>query len=117
VRTPPFFCAALAAVVVTGCSMYGGGPLDESSPGVVRNASTPVAQAQSLVRPGASTKAEVTSALGPANVIRFDSGWEVWVYRWLGADRTARSATELVVLFDPSGTVRKTRVRAGASGG
>ena len=48
-----------------------------------------------------------------AIVIPFDSGYEVWVYRWPGADRTPRAATELVLLFEPSGLVKKQRVRPG----
>jgi len=62
---------------------------------------------------GTSTKADVSSALGEAIVIPFDSGYEVWVYRWAGPDGTTRSASELVVLFDPSGRVTKLRVRPG----
>jgi hypothetical protein len=75
------------------------------------NAPAPSA-AQSSVAVG-STKAQVSAALGRANVIHFDSGWEVWVYRWPGADRSTRSATELVVLFDATGLVKKSRVRPG----
>jgi hypothetical protein len=62
---------------------------------------------------GKSTKADVSSALGRAVVVSFDSGYEVWVYRWAGSDRTARAATELVVLFAPSGLVTKVRLRPG----
>ena len=85
-------------------------------PGSVR---TPTGQslapqaAMDMIAVGKSTKAEVSSALGKAIVIPFDSGYEVWVYRWAGADRTTRAATELVVLFEPSGLVAKVRVRPG----
>lgn len=106
--------AALAlCAVLAGCAMYGGGSLDESSPGVLRGSPAAAAQAQALVRPGVSTKAEVAAALGRANAIPFDSGYEVWVYRWLGADRTPRAATELVILFDRAGVARKARIRPG----
>ena len=108
-------CAAAIAATLAGCGLYGGGPLDENAPGVVRAGGPPATQALSTVRPGASTKAEVASALGRANVITFDSGYEVWVYRWLGADRTPRGATELVILFDRAGVARKARVRPGYS--
>lgn len=64
---------------------------------------------------GQSRKAEVAAALGPAIVISFDSGYEVWVYRWPGADRTPRAATELVLLFDPAGVLTKARVRPGVA--
>ena len=62
---------------------------------------------------GKSSKADVSSALGRATVISFDSGYEVWVYRWAAADRTTRAASELVVLFEPSGLATKVRVRPG----
>jgi hypothetical protein len=43
--------------------------------------------------------------------VQFDSGWDVWAYRWRGKQRTTRGDTELVVLFGPDGVVRKTRIR------
>jgi hypothetical protein len=71
------------------------------------------AGAASIV-PGRTTREQLATVLGPASVVRFDSGFEVWVYR----SRTAanqRAATgggaELVVLVDPSGVVKKSRVR------
>lgn len=64
---------------------------------------------------GRSTKADVREALGPAIVIPFDSGHEVWVYRWPGPDKTPRGATELVLLFDPAGVAAKARVRPGVA--
>jgi len=66
-----------------------------------------------MIAIGRSRKADVSSALGTAIVIPFDSGYEVWVYRWTGTDKTPRSATELVVLFGTSGLVTKARVRPG----
>ncbi|HEX6706798.1 MAG TPA: hypothetical protein VF169_18715 [Albitalea sp.] len=66
-----------------------------------------------MIAIGKSTKGDVSSALGKAIVIPFDSGYEVWVYRWGGADRTTRGATELVVLFGPSGVATKVRMRPG----
>jgi hypothetical protein len=66
-----------------------------------------------MIAIGKSTKADVAAALGPAIAIPFDSGYEVWVYRWPGADRTPRAATELVVLFEPSGLATKLRLRPG----
>jgi hypothetical protein len=52
---------------------------------------------------GSSTKPDVRAQLGPANVISFDSGFEVWVYSAPGA--------EFVILFTPAGIVKKTRTR------
>jgi hypothetical protein len=44
-------------------------------------------------------------------VIPFDSGNAVAVWRWPGRDRSPRSATELVVLLEPSGVVARVRLR------
>ena len=62
---------------------------------------------------GTSTKADVSAALGTAIVVPFDSGYEVWVYRWSGPDRTTRGATEMAVLFEPAGVATKARLRPG----
>jgi hypothetical protein len=52
---------------------------------------------------GRSTKSDVRAALGEGTVLDFESGYEVWVYR--------QPAHELVLLFEPSGTLSNTRVR------
>jgi hypothetical protein len=56
---------------------------------------------------GKSTKADVRAALGEAVVVDFASGYEVWVYR----AKSAPPGAELVLLFEPSGILVKTRVR------
>jgi hypothetical protein len=104
---------ACMAILFSGCAMRLGSPLDEHSPGVRPGNGAQAAAAQARLRAG-STKGEVSAALGRANVVTFDSGWEVWVYRWPGADGSTRSATELVVLFDAAGVLRKSRIRTGA---
>jgi hypothetical protein len=105
--------AALSVACALLCGCAGGAAVSENGPGMMRaGGPSPQAASQSIAM-GRSTKAEVAAALGKAAVVRFDSGYEVWVYRWPGPDRASRSATELVVLFDPSGTVKKTRVRPG----
>ena len=48
-------------------------------------------------------KSEVRGAYGPASALRFDTGYEVWSYRY--------GKTEFSVLFAPSGVVEKTRLR------
>lgn len=53
---------------------------------------------------GTSTKADARAALGPATVIDFDSGYEVWVYRERLGDKPP---AEFVLLFDPSGILKK----------
>ena len=61
---------------------------------------------------GKSTKADVAAALGRAGAtLAFDSGYEVWVYRIMPVRVDKQTAGELVVLFAPSGTLAKTRVR------
>lgn len=109
----PAACLA-ACIAVAGCAPFGG-RLDASMPGVMGGGAPAPAAARAAVHPGQSTKADVTAALGPATVVAFDSGWEVWVYRWPGAGPLARDATELVLLFDPAGVARKARLRAGST--
>jgi len=50
---------------------------------------------------GESTKADALALLGEGVVVDFPSGYEVWVYR----------EPEVVLLFEPSGILTKTRVR------
>lgn len=104
---------AVACLGLAGCAMPGLRPDGAGSARTPAGQSLAPQAALSRVVPGASSKATVAAALGPAIVIPFDSGYEVWVYRWPGADRTARAATELVVLFAPSGLASKVRLRPG----
>ena len=60
---------------------------------------------------GRSTKADVRAALGEGTVVNFDSGYEVWVYRQPAVEKPPAPAGELVLLFEPSGILSKTRVR------
>jgi len=60
---------------------------------------------------GRSTKADVRAALGEGTVVNFDSGYEVWVYRQPAVEKPPTPAAELVLLFEPSGILSKTRVR------
>lgn len=64
---------------------------------------------------GKTTQAEVVAALGPATEIQFDSGYAVWVYRVRAAEPDADRA-EFVILFAPSGVVKKTRLRPAYAG-
>ena len=59
---------------------------------------------------GKTTKAEALATLGPATVVKFDSGFEVWVYRDKSPE-TKAAPGEFVILFAPSGVVKKTRLR------
>lgn len=114
-------CAWLA-----GCALPGASP-DASTAAERSRATVSAHNAWDAITIGKSTKADVLAALGKTQVIRFDSGFEVWVYRYQGdaqakaspAQRSepAASATgapgnaEFVVLFAPSGVVAKTRIR------
>ena len=105
--------AALAACVfAAGCGTFGGDKVEADAPGVMQPGSLGPAAAQAVVHPG-SSRAEVVAALGPGNGVAFVTGWEVWVYRKPNADPSARAATELVILLDKSGVVRKVRMRPG----
>jgi hypothetical protein len=106
--------AALAGALVaavTGCALPVAGPLviekPESSalaPGVS------VQAARDAVVVGQSTRAQVAAALGPATIVRFDSGYEVWVYRTGATAGGADSPSEFVILFAPDGIAKKTRI-------
>ena len=111
-------CIAAFAVCLAATGCVATGTLDPApdGPGSARTPageSPPPQTAMNLVVLGKSTKADVAAALGSAIVIAFDSGFEVWVYRWRGADKTTRAATELVLLFDPNGLATKLRLRPG----
>lgn len=105
----PIACVLIA--LLAGCA--GTGSLREDAPGLIQAVGVTPQAARDAITLGSSTKADVVGALGKAIVIRFDSGYEVWVYRWRGAQPTTRAATELVLLFEPSGLVKKARIRPG----
>ena len=65
--------------------------------------------ASDVIAIGIATKADVIAALGGATVVKFDSGFEVWVYR-AKSPETAAAKAEFVILFAPSGIVKKTRI-------
>ena len=82
---------------------------------------------QSTIAVGKSTKADVIATLGKSMFVPFDSGFEVWAYRFKDPSQEtppARSKdppkpppreTELVVLFAPSGIATKTRMGLAAA--
>ena len=123
----------LAAAVVTGglvgCATQARVSSGAGSEGSSRYGSAAeVARAAESLRGG--TAGDVVAALGSTTVIRFDSGYEVWVYRYVDAaprkqahspdgaparpDKAERDEPpfELVMLFTPSGVVAKVRVRS-----
>ena len=64
---------------------------------------------------GKTSQAEAMAVLGPATDIQFDSGYAVWVYRAKVKESDADRA-EFVILFEPSGVVKKTRIRPSYAG-
>ena len=103
--------------IVAACALMGGCALLQPIPESVESAPLGPAEirsaqaAQDTVTIGRSTKAEVRAALGEAIVVAFDSGYEVWVYRERLREKMPPPATELVLLFEPSGVLTKTRTR------
>ena len=63
------------------------------------------------VIPGRTTKDELLATFGPTRHVRFDSGYEAWVYQ---SPAGAGTFAEFVILIDPRGVVKKTRQRAPA---
>lgn len=70
-----------------------------------------LAERSASLTAGTSTKSDVRAALGEGTVVNFDSGYEVWVYRQPAVEKPPRPAGELVLLFEPSGVLSKTRIR------
>ena len=102
----------LAAALLGGCAWGPGLLLSGGGEERVRfrDPALTVPAAAQLVAPGRTSRQELLDRLGPAETVRFDTGYEVWVYRARGA-RDPRSVPELVVLIDPAGVVRKVRER------
>lgn len=102
------WCAS--CIGLAGCAgPWGWGDSQHNGP-VFRDPKMSLQEAQDIIVPGKFTKADVTMALGNAAVITFDSGFEVWVYR-VKSGETAITKAEFVILFAPSGVVKKTRIR------
>ena len=81
-----------------------------------------------VLQRGVSTKADVVRTFGNAKINKFDSGYEVWTYRYTEvtpkmqslipivgavAGGSNKHTRELVILFNPAGVVTKLRVRDG----
>ena len=75
-----------------------------------RDSNLSMQSAGEAIVPGKTNRAEVIAALGKATVVKFNSGFEVWVYRGK-ANTSAAGRSEFVILFAPSGIVKKTRIR------
>jgi hypothetical protein len=120
-----FVCAFCACVA--GCAATGTTSVTGTAATLMRAKTITARDARDAIVIGKSTKSDVLAALGNTVVIRFDSGFEIWVYQYSG-DTTAKAngverieyagsgngtlgKTEFVVLFAPSGVVTKTRIR------
>ena len=97
-KAPLILCAALLA----GCATQNAAP-----PG----AQVAAERLQQTVVAGQTTKAQLLAAFGPTKNVRFDSGFEAWVYQ---SPAGGGQFAEFVVLIDPAGVVAKTRTRAPA---
>ncbi len=95
---------------LAGCAGPAGlfGPDAKAAP--FRDPGMSMQSAKDLIVIGEATRADVMAALGPATVVKFDSGFEVWVYRAKSPESKVGSA-EFVLLFAPSGIVKKARLR------
>jgi hypothetical protein len=105
-------CAALAACAAPGPS----GNAPPAGP-TFAEPGLGVEAAAARVVPGRSTRQEVQAALGPAETLRFETGWEAWVYRGKDERGQAADGAELVLLFEPGGVLQKARVRRATSPG
>ena len=93
-----------------GCASYFELFKSENTAPPFREQALSMPAAGNRITAGKTTKADVRATLGEAKVITFDSGFEVWVYKGrYAADVPAQA--EFVVLFAPSGVVKKFRMR------
>jgi hypothetical protein len=100
--------------LLAACALLGGCALTQPPP---KPAPAPLGPGEILSAPaaedalsiGKTTKTDVRAALGEAVVVDFPSGYEVWVYRERRPEQPPGG--ELVLLFEPSGILVKTRVR------
>lgn len=67
----------------------------------------PLASLEQRIVAGQTTREQARALAEPAQRIAFASGYEAWLYHF----PAGAAAGEFVVLFDPSGVVRKTRQR------
>lgn len=104
-----------AALLLAGCAAPWGGEQEAAAP-PFRDPALTVERAAQAITVGQSEKREVEARLGPAERLAFASGYEVWVYRAPAQrrprqERQEADRPELVILFDPRGTVSKLRAR------
>lgn len=98
--------ALIACALLAGCVAQHK-PIDRP---LARGELASALAAQSILAIGKSSKADVSAMLGEATVVDFPSGYEVWVYRERPTQKPPAAGAELVLLFDGSGTLTRTRV-------
>ena len=109
-RRADLVLAIVSALLLAGCA--GLSSLSQSERPMFREAALAPQAAGATIEVGRSTRAEVAARLGDADRLRFDNGYEVWVYR---AHPVRSDQPELVLLFTPDGVVKKVRLRPGAA--
>ena len=92
----------MLALLLAGCA-------SAPTPGTL----VPAERFSQRVVPGTTTRAELLAAFGQTRTVVFDSGMEAWLY---SAAAPGGGASELVLLLDRGGVVRKMRVRPPAPG-
>lgn len=105
-----FGLSVASVLCLAGCAGTAGLFNGEEAPPPFRDQRMSIQNASDAIVIGKSNQADVMAALGPATVVRFDSAYEVWAYRGKTAKAAAPGA-EFVILFAPSGIVKKTRIR------
>ena len=106
--------AGLICLGLAGCADLSAVSNPQSSRPAFRDPAMSIESATAAIGIGTSTQAEVLAALGPGTVVKFDSGYEIWVYRERSPDTAGNAEikpAELVILFSPDGTVKKTRIK------
>ncbi|MGZ5270656.1 MAG: hypothetical protein ACXWC6_08570 [Ramlibacter sp.] len=102
--------AIAPALLLAGCA--GLQSLSQPERPMFRDMALPPQAAAEAIAVGRSTQPEVAARLGEADRLRFDNGYEVWVYR---AHPVRADQPELVLLFAPDGVLKKLRVRPAAA--
>lgn len=88
-----------AALVAGGCATQAPTPPGKQADGALL---------ESRIVPGATTRSQLIAWFGPTTQVRFESGYEAWVYQ---APAGAGQFSEFVILLNPQGIVSKTRRR------
>ena len=100
--------ALVLCALLVGCALTEPKPAERPlGPGEISSARA----GEKALSVGTSTKAHVRTLLGEATVVDFASGYDVWVYRERSDPKVGTTSSELVLLFEPSGILAKTRVR------